>query len=128
MLKDPLIRVFFFVFYGFFLKLTTLAELLNQNNEKINGAKTWMLVYSDGNASEKLRNNPVLYRAATDKMVQKLFPKEKLEAMEDGDLSYTCPPNDEIYAGCFEGGAVGVPLSQQRSLEVTIRQNLTVAS
>jgi hypothetical protein len=99
-----------------------------QNNEKINGAKTWMLVYSDGNASEKLRNNPVLYRAATDKMVQKLFPKEKLEAMEDGDLSYTCPPNDEIYAGCFEGGAVGVPLSQQRSLEVTIRQNLTVAS
>jgi len=70
------------------------------------GAKTWMLVYSDGDVSEKLKQNSVLDRDATDKLVQKLFPNEKLEHIEDGDLSYTCPPNKEIYAGCFDGVSI----------------------
>jgi hypothetical protein len=70
------------------------------------GAKTWMFVHSDGDASEKLRSNPVLDRTATNRLVQKLFPKVKLESIEDGDLSYTCPPGNEIYAGCFEGISV----------------------
>ncbi|AEG02386.1 DUF6928 family protein [Methylomonas methanica] len=70
------------------------------------GAKTWMLVYSDGDASDKLRGNPTLDRAATDKLVKTLFPHEKLETISDGDLSYTCPPDNIIYAGCFAGVAV----------------------
>lgn len=70
------------------------------------GAKTWMLVYSDGDASEKLRHSPTLDRATTDDLVKKLFPKEKLTAIEDGDLSYTCPPDNVIYAGCFAGVSV----------------------
>ena len=53
------------------------------------GAKTWMLVYSDGEVSEQLKQNPTLNRDATEEIVHRLFPKEKLENIEDGDLSYT---------------------------------------
>jgi len=67
------------------------------------GAKTWMLVYSDTDVADKLKGNPVLDRAATDKLVQKLFPKEKLELIEDGNLAYTNPADNKIYAGCFDG-------------------------
>lgn len=70
------------------------------------GAKTWMLVYSDGDVSEKLKSNPVLDRVATDMLVQKLFPNENLQVIEDGNLSYTCPPNNQIFAGSFEGFSI----------------------
>jgi hypothetical protein len=70
------------------------------------GAKTWMLVYSDANPAEKLKNNPTPNRVATDELIKKLFPKEKLEIIGNGDLSYTCPPNNEIHAGCFNGVVV----------------------
>jgi hypothetical protein len=63
------------------------------------GAKTWMLVYSNENAAETLKNNSELDRAKTIELVNELFPQEKLEPIDDGDLSYTCPPDDEIYAG-----------------------------
>jgi len=65
------------------------------------GAKTWMLVYSDGNAAESFKRNSELDRDKTIEFTTKLFPKEKLESIEDGDLSYTCPPDDIIYAGYF---------------------------
>jgi len=67
------------------------------------GAKTWMLVYSEGNAAEVLKSNPEIDRDKTIEFTQKLFPKEKLEPIKDGDLSYTCPPDDIIYAGYFSG-------------------------
>jgi hypothetical protein len=35
-----------------------------------------------------------------------LFPREKLEPIGDGDLSNTCPPDDEIHIGCFSGVSV----------------------
>jgi hypothetical protein len=65
------------------------------------GAKTWMLVYSDGDAAEKLKAVSSLDREATNKLVEKLFPNEKLEPIEEGDLSYTNPPDEIVYAGCF---------------------------
>ena len=65
------------------------------------GAKTWMLVYADGNAGAALRGAPQLDRDATLKLARSLFPKDKLDPIGDGDLSYTCPPNNEIHAGCF---------------------------
>lgn len=67
------------------------------------GAKTWMLVYSDGNPAEILKNSPVLDRGATIALAGSLFSPEKLVALEDGDLSNTCPPDDEIVIGCFTG-------------------------
>jgi hypothetical protein len=67
------------------------------------GAKTWMLVYSDGNVAETLKKNSQLDRDKTIKLTKELFPKENLEQIQDGDLSYTCPPDDIIYSGYFSG-------------------------
>jgi hypothetical protein len=70
------------------------------------GAKTWMLVFADTNAREALAAKPQLDRAATRKLAKILFPGEKLEPIGDGDLSFTCPPDDELYIGCFPGVSV----------------------
>ena len=67
------------------------------------GAKTWMLVYANGNVGEALRSKPQLDRDATLQLAVDLFPNEKLHPIGDGDLSYTCPPNDELHIGCFPG-------------------------
>jgi hypothetical protein len=70
------------------------------------GAKTWMLVYSDANAREALSRRPQLDRDATTTLAIGLFPGEKLELVEDGDLSNTSPPDDELCIGCFPGVSV----------------------
>jgi hypothetical protein len=67
------------------------------------GAKTWMLVYGNPNAREALIARPTLDRDATLRFVAELFPKEKLEPLEDGNLAFTCPPDGEICIGCFPG-------------------------
>jgi hypothetical protein len=70
------------------------------------GAKTWMLVFANSNAREALAAKPQLDREATQKLANTLFPGEKLEPIGDGDLSDTCPPDDELYIGCFPGVSV----------------------
>ena len=70
------------------------------------GAKTWMLVYANGNAGEILKSTPQLDRDATASLAGKLFPSEKLVPVEDGDLSFTCPPDDELVLGCFPGVSI----------------------
>jgi hypothetical protein len=66
------------------------------------GAKTCMLVLAESNAHDALSVRPSLDKDATLKLVTSLFPDEKLELIgEDGDLSYTYPPDDEIHIGCF---------------------------
>jgi hypothetical protein len=67
------------------------------------GAKTWMLAYVDGNAPTVLKSAPRLDRAAGEALAKLLFPSAPLEAMDDVDLSYTCPPGDEIFIACFPG-------------------------
>jgi hypothetical protein len=67
------------------------------------GAKTWMLIYSNGNPSEILKSDPVLDRDATVTFAKKLFPSEKLVPLDDGNLSYTCPPDNELVVGCYPG-------------------------
>ncbi len=67
------------------------------------GAKTWMLAIVENDAKESLKQNPELNRDASIALANKLFPSEKLEIISDGDLSYTCPPNNEIYIGVFPG-------------------------
>jgi hypothetical protein len=67
------------------------------------GGKTWMLVLADTNAREALAVKPSLDREATKKLVKTLFPDETLELIGDGDLSYTCPPENELLIGCFQG-------------------------
>jgi hypothetical protein len=67
------------------------------------GAKTWMLVASSVDPVGVLRSTPLLDEEATLKLVSDLFPGEKLSPAGDGDLTYTCPPDDQIVAGCFPG-------------------------
>ena len=69
------------------------------------GAKTWMLVQADcDDVAAALRKDPQPDRQASAELARVLFPKDKLTPMEDGDLSYTNPPDDELYIGCFRGG------------------------
>src|SRR5512143_3817961 len=70
------------------------------------GAKTWMLVYADGDAREALSRRPTLDRDQTLKLARKLFPHEKLAPLGDGNLSFTCPPDNELHIGCFPGVSV----------------------
>lgn len=70
------------------------------------GAKTCMLVYADGNVGELLKNNPPLDHEASLALVKKLFPSEKLQPIEDGNLAFTSPPDDEIRVGCFPGVSI----------------------
>lgn len=70
------------------------------------GAKTWMLVIADADAREALARKPTLDRDATRTMAETLFAADKLAPLGDGDLSYTCPPNDEVHVGCFPGVTV----------------------
>ncbi len=70
------------------------------------GAKTWMLLYSEGNAAEILKSNPVMDRSATTELVRRLYGLEVSPLKDDGDLSYTCPNDKELVAGRFPGLAV----------------------
>lgn len=70
------------------------------------GAKTWMLVYADGNARDLLTAKPKLDRDATTRLAKELFPKDGLQTIADGTLSYASPPDDEITIGYFPGVSV----------------------
>jgi hypothetical protein len=70
------------------------------------GAKTWVLAITDSNLIETFKSNPKLDRIAAFELAKRLFLSEQLEPIEDGDLSFTCPPDDEIYIGCFPGASI----------------------
>jgi len=70
------------------------------------GAKTWMLVYSDGDVAAALRPVPQMDHAATLELASTLFPRARLEQIGVGNLSFTCPPDDEVHVGFFPGVAV----------------------
>jgi hypothetical protein len=60
-----------------------------------------MLAYSAGSAAEALKSGSQLDREGTLRLAKSLFPNEQLERIGDGDLSFTCPPDDELYVGRF---------------------------
>lgn len=62
-----------------------------------------MLVYSEGDPKEILRSKPELDRNASVAFASTVFPGEKLELLDDGTLSYTCPPHNQLVVGCFPG-------------------------
>ncbi|MGI9323860.1 MAG: DUF6928 family protein [Pseudomonadales bacterium] len=65
------------------------------------GASTWMLVYSNGNAGEVLRQKPELDRAKSLKFAEALFPETRFRALEEVDLSNTRPRGRDIHVGCY---------------------------
>lgn len=90
------------------------------------GAKTWMLVYANGNVGQALRGGPQLDRDATLQLARSLFPKDRLEPIGDGDLSYTCPPDDELHIGCFPG--VSILAAKEFGIDYPSRLPLTFLS
>lgn len=70
------------------------------------GAKTCMLVYADGSVPERLRALPPLNRGASADVAKRLFPKDTLTPRNDGDLSFTDPPDDELLVGSFDGATI----------------------
>ena len=70
------------------------------------GAKTWMLVYANGRVEEALQGSPQLDGNATLQLANTLFPKDRLQPIGNGSLSYTCPTNDEVHIDCFPGVSV----------------------
>lgn len=70
------------------------------------GAKTWMLVSSDGNAKDQLAGQPSLNRKASMELAKRLFPTADLEEGEEGSLSYTNPEDEEVLVGHFGNVAV----------------------
>lgn len=70
------------------------------------GAKTWMLVYANGSPMASFAATPVLDRGTTQAWLAELFPQERMEPTTDGSLSYTNPPDDAVFAGCFGNVAV----------------------
>jgi len=67
------------------------------------GAKTWMLVCSDGDARHRFAARPALDRAESALLAGQLFPGERLLPLADGSLAWTAPPDDELLVGCFAG-------------------------
>lgn len=70
------------------------------------GAKTWMLVLGPADLKDRLAKYPELDRAAAAAAAARHFPKVKLEPLDDGSLAWTCPPNDEVHVGVFDGVTV----------------------
>lgn len=70
------------------------------------GAKTWMLIYADHDARSALASSPQLDRVATAELAARLFPDERLIPLDDGRLTFACPPNSELMIGCFSGVSI----------------------
>lgn len=70
------------------------------------GAKTWMLVSSDGDVRDSLAAQPQLDRRASLELAKRLFPQASLTEGKQGSLCFTNPGEDEILVGCFGDVAV----------------------
>jgi hypothetical protein len=70
------------------------------------GAKTWMLVYSEGDAPHILAKYPEIDRGKTLQLVTTAFPKHKIADLEDTTLLNTCPPRRKLIAGWFPGVSI----------------------
>jgi hypothetical protein len=70
------------------------------------GAKTWMLVSGPTDLKDRLARYPELDRAASVAAAARHFPKAKLQPLDDGSLTWTCPPDDELHVGVFDGVTV----------------------
>lgn len=67
------------------------------------GAKTCLLIYSDGNEVEILQNNPVIDRVRSKQLLKDIFPSQNFKTLDDVNLHYTYPNNNEVYIGYFKG-------------------------
>ncbi|WP_350281067.1 hypothetical protein [Kribbella sp. HUAS MG21] len=68
------------------------------------GAKTWMLLYADGDVASVLRSHPQPNRDASREVLGRLHPGARLTPVEDGNLlDHPNPRDGEVYAGVYPG-------------------------
>jgi len=67
------------------------------------GAKTWLMMYADGDPAEILRSRPKLDREASVALVSRLFGDARFVQGEDKSLCFACPPGNDVLAACFPG-------------------------
>jgi hypothetical protein len=67
------------------------------------GAKTWMLVASDEDCREALRNQPALDRESTLRLCKTLFPDERVVVCGESSLQGALPYGTELIAGVMDG-------------------------
>lgn len=70
------------------------------------GAKTWMLMYAEGDPAAILRSRPALDRAASEALLAQLFPGKRYRLAEDASLAHACPSGRNVLVGCFPGLAI----------------------
>ena len=67
------------------------------------GAKTWLIMYADGDPKEILRTRPQLDRTASAAVAAQLFPADRFTEAPDGSLAFACPPDNTLMVACFPG-------------------------
>lgn len=61
------------------------------------GAKTWMLVYSNGDVPSIWAKEPALKSDRHTEVLNYFFPKSKFSEIESSSLAFACPPTDDVY-------------------------------
>lgn len=67
------------------------------------GAKAWFIAYYDRPPTEALALKPLLDRAASRRLAERLFPDATFTAIDDGTLDYLNPDDGQIFVGCYAG-------------------------
>jgi hypothetical protein len=70
------------------------------------GAKDWLIFYANRDIPGLLRERPQLDRSATDALVSELFSQRRVDALDDGSLDATNPPDDLVLAAVWPGVSV----------------------
>jgi hypothetical protein len=70
------------------------------------GAKDWMVFYAEQDVPSVLRGPPALDRAATELLVDRLFPGREVTALEDVSLLDGDPPDGHVHAAVWPGASV----------------------
>jgi hypothetical protein len=61
------------------------------------GAKTWMLVYSNGDVPSIWGKEPALKNDRDIEILKYLFPNNKFSEIESSSLAFSCPPAGDVH-------------------------------
>lgn len=67
------------------------------------GAKTWMLMYAEGDPAAVLRARPAIDREASAALLAQLFPGQRFTRQEDETLARACPHGRDVRIACYPG-------------------------
>ena len=70
------------------------------------GAKDWMVFYADQDVPSVLRDRPTLDRQATNRLVERLFPRHAVSQLEDVSLLEGDPRDGNVHAAVWPGAAI----------------------